>query len=87
MIAGLVTGKRPAAGVLASAQLGVPSAMAALGLSEHVLSDTQAAAIVTAAMVTVVIAGAGAAALSRRQAALSRADRGRGRTKPAPHAS
>ena len=87
VIAGLVTGQRPAAGVLASAQLGVPSAMAALGLSEHVLSDTQAAAIVTAAMVTVVIAGAGAAALSRRQAALSRADRGRGRTKPAPHAS
>lgn len=87
VIAALVTGQRPAAGVLASAQLGVPSAMAALGLSEHVLSDTQAAAIVTAAMVTVVIAGAGAAALSRRQAALSRADRGPARTKPAPHAS
>jgi Kef-type K+ transport system membrane component KefB len=71
-IAGLATGQRVATGVLASAQLGVPSAMAALGLSEHVLSDTQAAAIVTAAMVTVVIAGAGAAALSRRRAALSR---------------
>ena len=85
--AGLATGQRPGAGVLASAQLGVPSAMAALGLSEHVLTDTQAAAIVTAAMVTVILAGAGAAALSRRQAAINRAGGGRARTKPAPHAS
>lgn len=83
VIAGLATGQRAVAGVLASAQLGVPSAMAALGLSEHVLSDTQAAAIVTAAMLTVVIAGAGAAALSRRQAALSRQAERRSRL-PAP---
>jgi Kef-type K+ transport system membrane component KefB len=87
VIAARGTGQRASAGVLASAQLGVPAAMAALGLTEHVLSATQAAAIVTAAMATVIISGAAAAALDRRQGAVSRGDPGRARRRPAPRAS
>jgi Kef-type K+ transport system membrane component KefB len=59
-------GQRLANGLVASAQLGVPAAIAALGLSEQVLSPVQAEAIVAAAMVTIVICGAGAARIARR---------------------
>jgi hypothetical protein len=54
-----------AAGVLASAQLGVPSAIVALGLTDHVLSANEAGAIITAAMATIIISGAAAAVLAR----------------------
>lgn len=64
-LAAVLIGQRPAGGVLVSAQLGVPSAVVALGLTEHVISPTQAGAIVTAAIATVIISGAGAAALAR----------------------
>jgi Kef-type K+ transport system membrane component KefB len=45
--------RRPAAaGLTASAQLGVPAAIASLGLSEHVLSADAATAIIVAALVS-----------------------------------
>ncbi len=45
--------RRPlAAGLAASAQLGVPAAIASLGLAEHVLSPEVAAAIIVAALVS-----------------------------------
>src|SRR5262249_59794384 len=64
-LTGRLTGQRLAGGLLTSAQLGVPSAIVALGLSDHVLSANEAGAIVTAAVVTVIISGAAAAVLAR----------------------
>jgi hypothetical protein len=46
----LVTRRPLSAGLAASAQLGVPAAVASLGLAEHVLSGTVATAIVAAAV-------------------------------------
>jgi Kef-type K+ transport system membrane component KefB len=49
----VVFARRPvAAGLAASAQLGVPAAIASLGLSEHVLSADAATAIIVAALVS-----------------------------------
>ena len=44
-----------AAGLAASAQLGVPAAVASLGLSEHVLSTDAATAIIAAALISLAI--------------------------------
>lgn len=53
--------RQPAAsGLLASAQLGVPSAIVALGLAEHVISSAEGAAIIGAAMLTLGVSAAGA---------------------------
>lgn len=49
-----------AAGLVASAQLGVPSAIVALGLSEHVLSASQAGAIMLAALLSISACSVGA---------------------------
>jgi Kef-type K+ transport system membrane component KefB len=65
-ITSLVTGQRLASGLVASAQLGVPSAIVALGLSEHVISATQGAAIITAAMATIAICSLGAANIAEQ---------------------
>jgi hypothetical protein len=51
---------------VASAQLGVPAAIVALGLPEHVITPTQAAAILTAAMISLAVCSVGAAALTPR---------------------
>ncbi len=67
VIASRLTGQPVAAGVLASAQLGVPSAIVALGLTEHVLSANEAGAIITAAMATVIISGAASSVLARAE--------------------
>lgn len=48
----LITRRPLSAGLAASAQLGVPAAVASLGLAEHVLSGTVATAIVAAAVVS-----------------------------------
>lgn len=48
----LITRRPPSAGLAASAQLGVPAAIASLGLAEHVLSSTVATAIVAAAVIS-----------------------------------
>lgn len=54
------------AGLVASAQLGVPSAIVALGLPLHVLSGPQAAAIVVAAIGSIAVCSVGAAGMGRR---------------------
>lgn len=64
LVAGLAARQQVAASVVASAQLGVPSALVALGLADHVISSTVGAAILTAAMATVVICGIGASRMT-----------------------
>jgi hypothetical protein len=54
-----------AAGLLATAQLGVPSAIVALGLPLGVLTPPQAAAIVVAALASIAICSLGAAGMAR----------------------
>jgi Kef-type K+ transport system membrane component KefB len=61
-----VTRQPAAAGLLASAQLGVPAAIVALGLPEHVITSTQGAAIITASMISLAVCSVGAAALTPR---------------------
>jgi Kef-type K+ transport system membrane component KefB len=54
-----------AVGLLASAQVGVPAAVIALGLPDHAITEGQASAIFCAALVSVVVSAAGAAMLRR----------------------
>jgi Kef-type K+ transport system membrane component KefB len=54
-----------AAGLLASAQLGLPAAVVALGLTDGVLTSGQGAAIVASATITLAVASIGAALLQR----------------------
>lgn len=61
------TRKPPAAGLAASAQLGVPAAIASLGLSEHVLSADAATAIVVAALVSLGVCTVGVELLIDRK--------------------
>ena len=57
------------AGLAASAQLGVPAAVASLGLSEHVLSGPVATAIVASALVSLGVCTIGVESLVGRQGA------------------
>jgi Kef-type K+ transport system membrane component KefB len=82
LLAARATHQPPAAGLLASAQLGVPAAIVALGLTEHVITPAQGAAIVTASMISLAVCSVGAAALTPRTQKPSRP--GDSRTKPAP---
>ncbi|MBV8991824.1 MAG: cation:proton antiporter [Solirubrobacterales bacterium] len=66
LLVALATRQRLAAGLLASAQLGVPSAIVALGLSERVLTSAQAAAIIAAALISLAVCAVGAALLEQR---------------------
>jgi Kef-type K+ transport system membrane component KefB len=59
----------PAAGLLATAQLGVPAAVASLGLANGYLDNGQAAAVMGAALLSLVAAAIGAAVLARAPAA------------------
>jgi Kef-type K+ transport system membrane component KefB len=60
--------RRPAAaGLATSAQLGVPVAIASLGLSEHVLSPDAATAIVAAALASLAVCTLGVERLVRRE--------------------
>jgi predicted permease len=54
------------AGLLASAQLGLPAGVVALGLTEGLLTPGEGAAIVAAAAVTLGVSSIGAAMLQRR---------------------
>jgi len=54
-----------AGGLAASAQLGVPAAIASLGLSEHVLSADVATAIVFAALISLAVCTLGVQRLLR----------------------
>lgn len=62
-VAAMATRQPAAAGLVATAQLGVPAAIIALGLPEHVITPTQAAAIFAAAFVSVLVCSVGAARL------------------------
>ncbi len=64
--------RRPlASGLAASAQLGVPAAVASLGITEHVLSAEVATAIVAAAVVSLGVCTLGVERLVRRYAPAS----------------
>jgi Kef-type K+ transport system membrane component KefB len=65
MLAARIVHQPQAAGLVASAQLGVPSALVALGLPEHVLTPPQAAAIIVAALLSIVACSVGAVGLER----------------------
>ena len=65
LIAVLLLRRPPAAGLVATAQLGVPAAIASLGLSEHVLSAGVATAIVAAALVSLGVCTVGVGRLVR----------------------
>jgi len=69
LVAARLTRQNPAAGLLATAQLGVPSAIIALGLPAHVITQDQAAAILAAAVLSLPICAAGAARLAASGAA------------------
>jgi Kef-type K+ transport system membrane component KefB len=69
--AAAVTRQRLAGGLVAAAELGVPAAVVALGLTEHVINAGQGAAIVTAALVSVAVCAIGAAALEHRAGSAS----------------
>ena len=64
----LITRQPLAAGLAATAQLGVPAAVATLGLELHTLTSPQAAAIVLAALGTLAIVPVGIAGLRLRGA-------------------
>lgn len=64
-IGGAVAGFRPAFGFVASAQLGVPLALVTLGRSQGWLDGRQAAAFVTAALVSIGLTAWGAHRLGR----------------------
>lgn len=65
LVAVLLLRKPPATGLVATAQLGVPAAIASLGLSEHVLSASVATAIVVAALVSLGVCTVGVVKLVR----------------------
>lgn len=60
---------RPAIGLLASAQMGVPAAVISLGLSAHTIDQAQASAIFCAALASIGAMTVGAAILRRQQQA------------------
>jgi len=62
-----VAGLPVAAGMLATAQMGVPAAVATLGLAAGVLDPGQAAAVLAAVLGSLALCAAGAALLARRQ--------------------
>jgi Kef-type K+ transport system membrane component KefB len=67
LAAALLTRQPAAAGLAATVQLGVPAAVATLGLQEGVISPGLAAAIVAAALLSLAVSGVGVALLARRQ--------------------
>jgi Kef-type K+ transport system membrane component KefB len=72
LISALIRAPR-AVGLLASAQMGVPAAVIALGLPAHAIDQGQASAIFCAALVSIGACTAGAAILRRRQATAAQA--------------
>jgi Kef-type K+ transport system membrane component KefB len=64
--------RRPfAGGLAAAAQLGVPAAVASLGLAEHLISSVTATAIVTSALLSLLLFTAGVDMLGRAHAPVS----------------
>jgi hypothetical protein len=71
VVASLVAGKenRLPAGLLASAQLGLPAAAAALGLASGILAPAVAAALVAGGVLTLIPASTGSLLLARKPVA------------------
>ncbi len=69
VLAATATGRSVPAGLAACAELGVPAAVATLGLSEHLISPVIATAIVASALVSLGVCTVGVEKLGRRQAA------------------
>jgi hypothetical protein len=67
VLASMVIRAPKAVGLLASAQMGVPAAVIALGLPAHTIDQGQASAIFCAALVSIAATSAGAAMLRRGQ--------------------
>lgn len=67
LLAARIVRQPRAAGLVASAQLGVPAALVALGLPAHVLTPPQAAAIVVAALISIVACSIGAMGLEHER--------------------
>jgi Kef-type K+ transport system membrane component KefB len=65
-IAALVTRQPAAAGLIATAQLGVPAAVVQIGLQEHVITPALGAAVTTAALATLALCALGTSLLARR---------------------
>jgi Kef-type K+ transport system membrane component KefB len=76
LIATLATRRSAAIGLAATAQLGVPAAVASIGLSEHVLSPVTATAIVASALLSLGVCTIGVGQLERT-ARYATADAGR----------
>jgi Kef-type K+ transport system membrane component KefB len=73
VVASIVIRAPKAVGLLASAQMGVPAAVIALGLPAHAITQGQASAIFCGALVSIGACSAGAAILRRGQPARDRA--------------
>jgi Kef-type K+ transport system membrane component KefB len=70
-VAALVTRQPPAAGLIATAQLGVPAAVVQIGLQEHVITPGLGAAVTTAALATLALCALGTSLLARRTDAVA----------------
>ncbi len=69
LLASLLLGRGVAGALAATAQLGVPAAVASLGLSEHLLSPVVATAIVASSLVSLAVCTFGVEMLARASAA------------------
>jgi Kef-type K+ transport system membrane component KefB len=79
LLAGVATRRPLSSGLAASAQLGVPAAVASLGLTEHVLSSGDATAIVAAAIVSLGVCTVGVQRLVTRERAAAQRTEAAGR--------
>lgn len=69
VLASVTIKTRPAVGLLATAQVGVPAAVIALGLPARSITQAEASAIFCAALVCIAVSSVGAALLRRAQSA------------------
>jgi Kef-type K+ transport system membrane component KefB len=67
VLGAVATGQRASAGLLASAQLGVPAAIVALGVPAGVITATEGAAIVAASVLSLAVSATGAAWFAGRR--------------------
>ena len=74
-LAALATRQPPSAGLIATAQLGVPAAVVQIGLQEHVITPALGAAVTLAALATLAVCAVGTDLLGRRAVLLSASPR------------
>jgi Kef-type K+ transport system membrane component KefB len=65
-VAALATRQPPSAGLIATAQLGVPAAVVQIGLQQHVITPALGAAVTLAALATLALCALGTDLLARR---------------------